>query len=184
MIEFVDFSGSQADLIPIRREACCCSSYKFPLGEFAFQCFRYRYPRVRCPCDAHCLIYIAAPRQGIAYRAAHTCGCPAERLYLSGMVMRLILEKEEPVLVFPVNIYCNFNSAGIDLFRFIKPFQGTGAFKITCAYSAHIHQADRLIIALQRTADMEVFIKSLFYRSVINSYIIQLCIKSSMPAVV
>ena len=98
--------------------------------------------------------------------------------------MRLILEKEEPVLVFPVNIYCNFNGAGIDLFRFIKPFQDTGTLKITCAYSTHIHQADRLIITLQRTADTEVFVKSFFYRSVINSYIIQLCIKSSMPAVV
>ena len=67
-------------------------------------------------CDAHCLVDVAAARKRVADSAADAGSCATKRLNLGWMVVSLVLEEEEPVFIFTVNVYLDLYGTGVNLF--------------------------------------------------------------------
>ena len=68
----------------------------------------------------------------------------AEGLDLRGVIVRLVLEKEQPVLRLAVDIHFDLDGAGVDLLRFVELFEHPALFQHFCGERADVHQIDRL----------------------------------------
>jgi hypothetical protein len=115
MIDFFHVSGSQTDLVSVRTVAVRRLADQLLLRQLPFQGFFRFGPGIRGSRDTHSLVDIGPPGKRIADRAAKARGCAAERLDFRGMVVRLILEIDQPLLGFPVDFYRYYDTAGIDL---------------------------------------------------------------------
>ena len=93
---------------------------------------------------AESLIDVAAPAQRVADGPAYACGGPAKRLNLRGMVVRLVLEHQQPFLRLSVHIHCDIDAARVVLLRHFHVGQ-IAALALKLAVDAgHIHQRLRL----------------------------------------
>ena len=98
-------------------------------------------PRVAAASHAHGLMDIRAPRQRIANRPAQAGRRPAKGLDLCGVVVRLILEHEEPGLLAAVGELRRYvNRTGIDLFGYLEVGQLAPPSQELPANRREVHQ--------------------------------------------
>ena len=114
------------------------------LRQLSRQSLRNRYARIGASGDAHCLIYIRTSGKRVAYRAAKAGRRAAERFYLGRMIVRLILEHENPVLDAAVGFDLDFHGAGVYLLGFVEIFQNAGLLQVFRGEGRHIHERDPL----------------------------------------
>jgi hypothetical protein len=96
----------------------------FTLRQFPGKRFGKRRARIAASGDPHGMVNIRAAGKRIAYRAAQTRGGAAERLNLGRMVVRLVLEHDQPVLFTPiVKLRFDDDTAGVDLVGYLKIIQ-------------------------------------------------------------
>ena len=122
MIDFGHLTGSKADLVAVGGVTGGSRLRQLALGQLAGDGFRYRRARIAAARHAHGLIDIRAARERITDAAANTGGSAAEGFNLGGMVVRLVLEHEEPVLRLAVNSGADVNGAGVDFLALIEVF--------------------------------------------------------------
>ena len=118
MIDFFYITGSQTDLVSVRRITLSSSSYQFFLRKFSLHGIFHRYGGICCSGDTHSLVYIGTSGQRITDSASKAGSRTTERLDLCRMVVGLIFKVDQPLFFFSVYIYGNYNRAGINLFRF------------------------------------------------------------------
>ena len=116
VVELRNLAGSKANLVAVAGITCGCRAHDGALGKLSRKGLRNWNGWVCGACDAHCLVDVAAARKGIANSATNAGSCATKRLNLGWVVVSLVLEEEEPVLVFAVNVYLYLYGTGIDFF--------------------------------------------------------------------
>ncbi len=119
MVNLCYLSGSQADLVAVGAIASSSTQGNLLLRQLALQSLANRTARISSTGYTHGLIYIGTARQWITDSTAQTGSSTAERLDFSRMVMGLVLEHNQPFLIFAVNISVYHNAAGIDFLRLV-----------------------------------------------------------------
>ena len=116
VIEFRNLAGSKANLVAIAGITCSCRANDGALRKLSRKGLRNWNGWVCSASDAHRLVDVAAARKRVADCTTNAGSCAAKRLNLGWMVVSLVLEKEEPVFIFAVNVYLDLYSTGVDLF--------------------------------------------------------------------
>ena len=140
MVDLAHLSRCKADLVAVGAVALGGTNRNLLLRELSGQRLLYQRARVGGSGHTHCLIDIGTSRERIADRTAKAGRRTAERLDLRRMIVRLVLEHEEPVLIFSVYIHGNMDAARVDLLRHIEIVQL--ALRTQCLHPDHseIHQ--------------------------------------------
>ena len=87
--------------------------------------------------------------------------------------MSFVLEHQEPILLFTININFNFYTASINLLRFIEIFNLTVFLKVfscncTCIHKCYITSLCSFCINI--FSGCEIFFESLFYELIFRSF--------------
>ena len=116
VIELRNLAGSKANLITVAGITCSCRANDGALRKLSWKGLGNWNGWVCSARDTHCLVNVTAARKGIADSTADAGSCATKRLDLGWMVVSLVLEEEEPVFVFAVNVYLDFYGTGVDFF--------------------------------------------------------------------
>ena len=116
VVELRNLARSKANLIAVAGITCSCRANDGALGKLSRKCLRNRNGWVCSASDAHCLVDVAAARKRVADSTTNAGSCATKRLNLGWMVVSLVLEEEEPVFVFAVNVHLDLYGTGVDFF--------------------------------------------------------------------
>ena len=160
MIDLIDETGREADLVTIAGVTVGCGCHELTLWQLTLHGLLYRYGRIAGTGDTHRLINIASAGQRITDRATDTGGRTTERLDLGRVVMGLVLKEQEPVLILAIDIDLDLYGAGIDLLRLIELLELSFLLQHLRSEGTDIHEVDRLR-AVQLLAGCDVTIPCL-----------------------
>ena len=118
--------------------------------------------------DAHGLIDVRAAGQGVADAAADAGRRAAEGLDLGGVVVRLVLEEEQPVLVLAVHVNLDLDGTGVDLLALVETREGPPLLEILRTDGAHVHEADGFLVAPKLVTHVQVCIEGGLHDLVID----------------
>ena len=136
VVYLVHQTGGEANLVAVRAVARCGGGNYLTLRQFSCQSLVEGLGGVGGAGNAHGLIHVGASRKGVADTSAQTGGGSAERLYLGGVVVCLVLEIHKPFLYLAVDFDGDDDAAGVDLIGhllvlqlacFAQTFPGKGA---------------------------------------------------------
>ena len=184
VIHFADLARCQANLVAVARITRSCRGCQLALRQLARDGFGNRHQRISAPGQAHGLVHVAAAGKWVANSAAHARCRAAERLDLSGMVVRLVLEKIQPILLFPVHVALDFHRAGVDFFGLVQILQDALRLQILRANSAHVHKANGFLVATQLMAHGKVFLEGGSHGGVVDHGVREFSAKRSVAAVI
>ena len=153
MVDFLNFTGGQANLVTVGRITCGGGADDLPLRKFAGQRVFKRRARISCARDAHGLIDVGTARQRVADGAAKACRRTTKRLDFRRMVMRLVLVHDKPFLLFAVHIRRDGYGAGVDFVRRVQIVELAETFEFACTDCGYVHKAERLILSAKILAE-------------------------------
>ncbi len=142
VVQLRHLSRSQANLVPIGTVAGRRSGRYLALGQFAGKSVFNRCPGVGTACNTHGLVNVSSSGKGVSNSPSQTGSRAAERLYLGRMVMRFVLEHNQPFFLLAADISFDHNAAGIDLLRFIQVVQEPSFLQLLHTHQGNIHQAN------------------------------------------
>ena len=184
VVQLVHLAGCQTYLVAVAGIAGSGGGYQLALGQLAGKRFGNGNRGVARAGDAHGLVHIATARKGVADSAAHTRCRAAERLDLGGVVVRLVLEQEQPVLLFAVDIDLALHGAGVNLFGFVQTGKAAVCAQVLRADGAHVHQAHGLVLAPKLAAHGQVLIEGELHRFVVDDNVGELGAEGGVTAMV
>ena len=103
------------------------------------------------------MIYIGTSRKRVANCAAETRCRAAERFDFGRVVVRFVLEHQQPLFVLAVNVNGYFYGTSVDFLALVKVFQQTVFFEFLCRQCRNIHKANRLVSASEFGSVRAVF---------------------------
>ena len=184
VVELAHLAGGEADLVAVAGVAGRRRGHELALRELARQRLRDGARGVGRAGDTHGLVDVAAPGERVADGTADAGGRAAERLDLGGVVVRLVLEEEEPVLVLAVHVNLHLYGAGVDLLGLVEVLELSGVFEPLGADGAHVHEADGLGVATELVAHLEVLLEGGLDHGVVDLHVIELGAEGGVTAVV
>ena len=159
MVYLRHLTGSQTNLVAVRAVAGCGSLSNLLLGQLARKGILHGSAGIGCTGDSHRLIYISAAGQRVTNSTAQTGSCAAERLNLSGMVVGLVLEHDEPLFNLPVYFCRHYDAAGIDFIGSIEVIKQALTLQLLHAHYGNIHEGYiALLAAIYISAVFEIFL--------------------------
>lgn len=84
------------------------------------------------------------------------------------MVVGFVLEQEQPILLFAVNVDLALYRAGVNLVGLVEPLKAAMRTQVLGTNGAHIHQAYRLMIATQLGAHSKILLECELHRFVVD----------------
>ena len=184
VVDLVDLAGGEPDLVAVRAVAGGRGGHELALGQLAFKRFGDRHGRIGGTGDAHRLIHVGAARQGVADASADAGGRATERLDFCGVVVRLVLEQEQPVLVLAVDVDLHLDGAGVDLLGLVETGEDAVLLEPLRADRAHIHQAHGLGVAAELVTHLQIAFESGLDRGVVDVDLVQFGAERGVAAVV
>ena len=118
--------------------------------------------------DAHGLIHVRAAGQRVADAAADAGRRAAEGLDLGGVIVRLVLEEEQPILVLAVHVDLDLDGTGVDLLALVETREDPLLLEILRTNGAHVHEADGLLVAPELVTHVQVCIEGGLHDLVID----------------
>ncbi len=147
VVQLVHLAGREADLVAVGAVARRGRAHDLALRQLARKRLAHRDGGIAGAGHAHGLVHVAAAGQRVADGAADA-GCrAAKRLDLGRVVVRLVLEQEQPVLVLAVDVHLHLHGAGVYLLGLVQVLEDALALQVLRANGAHVHQADGLLVA-------------------------------------
>ncbi len=147
MVNLVHKTRSKAYLVAIAAVSASGSSNNLTLRQLAWQGFIQRFGGVGSTSDAHCLIDVGTPRKRVADTASKAGGGTTERLNLGRVVVRLVLEVDEPLFLYPINGDRHYYRASIDLITGFLVVEVAHLLQAFACQGSNIHQAYEFVIA-------------------------------------
>ena len=184
VVELRDLARSKANLVAVAGITCGRRAHNGALWKLSRKGLRNWNGWVCSARDAHCLVDVAAARKRVADSATDAGSRATKGLNLGWVVVSLVLEEEEPVFVFAVNVHLDFYGTGVDFFRLIKIGEDALLAKILCTNSGHIPKRDGAIFSPKLFAHGEVLLKRSLYQVIINLHAGNSCVKGGVAAVV
>ena len=183
VVELIDLTRSQTDLVTVGGVACRRSGHDLTLGKLAGDGFGNGNEGICAAGDTHGRVNVGTAGERIADRAADAGSRAAEGLDFRRMVVGLVLEKEEPGLFFAVDLDLDLDGAGVDLLGFVKLIQLARLLERLACERTDVHQIDGLGSA-ERLAGGDVFVVSLREKLVLEGYAVNGGIEGGVTAVV
>ena len=115
MVDLRDLSGGKADLVAVGTVSLGGDLADLALGEFTRKGFLKGDPWIASPGHAHGLVDVGAAREGVADGAAQAGGGPAEGFDLSGVIVGLVLEHDQPFFLPAIHVDGHHDAGGVDL---------------------------------------------------------------------
>ena len=184
VVQLVHLARGQADLIAIGGIAGRRRCHQLALGQLAGNGVGHGHRGVGRARDAHGLVHVGAARQRIADGAAHAGGRTAEGLNLGGMVVGLVLEEVQPVLLLAIDIHLALDGAGVDLLGLVEAGENALFLQPLRADGAHVHEADRLLIAAELVAQLQIAVEGGLHVGVGDFHVIEHGAEGGVAAVV
>ena len=157
MVDLAHLPRRKPDLVAIGAVAGCGAERDLLLRELAGKRVLDGAARIGRARHAHRLIDVGTAGKRIADRTAETGRRAAERLDLRRMVVRLVLEHDEPVFLLPVHVCLDDDAACIDLIALVEVFELSFPAKCLHAHDGDIHQCHiACFIGVNRLAVGEV----------------------------
>ena len=156
---------SQSNLVPVGTVSLRRLLRQLLLRQLTRQRIFHRYRRIRPTRDSHGLIYIRTAGQRVTNRTAQTGGSPTEGLDFRRVIMRLILEHQEPFFLLTIHIYRQYDAAGIDLVALLQVRKTALRLQSAHRRQRHIHQTLRLILSSQELPGFQIILIRSPYRS-------------------
>ena len=144
MIELVHDPRGKADLVAVGGVARCGCGDDLSLRELSGDGIAHALQGICRAGEAHGAVDIGATGERIADGAADAGGGTAEGLDLSGVVVGLVLEQQQPGLGHAIHRHVDLHSAGVDLLALVKLLELSGLLQSLGGDGAQVHQADRL----------------------------------------
>ena len=150
-------TGGKSYLVAVAGIACRSGGGDLSGRKLALDGLFNRQQRIGSAGDSHSLVNIGTSGKRIADSAAEACRSTAERLDLGRVIVRFVLEHEEPVLVLAVNVYLDANGACVYLLALVKVLQNTVLLELLRGEGGNIHQAEGLVVPAELVAVSLVF---------------------------
>ena len=116
VIELRNLTRSKANLIAVTGITCSSRTNNGALRKLSRKCLGNWNGWVCSAGDTHCLVDVATSRQRVADSATNAGSRATKRLNLSWVVVGFVLEEEEPVFVFTINVYLDLYGTGVNFF--------------------------------------------------------------------
>ncbi len=184
VVDLVHLTGRQTDLVAVGGVSGGSGGDDLTLRQLAFEGFGDRNGRVGRAGHAHCLIHVGTAGERVADAATDAGGRAAERFDLGGVVVRLVLEQEQPVLVVPVHVHLHLDGAGVDFLGFVEVLQNAVLLEPLRADRAHIHQAHRLLVAAEFVTDLKILVERGLDGGIVDLHLVELRAERGVAAVV
>ena len=184
VVNFIHQPRGQTDLVAVGTVPRRRRGGQHALGQLAFDGVFHRLGGVGRAGDAHGLIDVAAPGERVADGAADAGGRAAEGLDLRGVVVRLVLEQQQPLFHALVRLHVQFHRAGVDLLGFVQIGQCPGELQIARAHRGHVHQRHGPVAALERGADLQIAPVGLLHARVVKAHVGKLGEEGRVAAVI
>ena len=184
MVQLVDLTRGKADLVAVARVAMRRRRHDLALGQLARKRLGNGRMRVSGTRHAHGLVHVGATGQRIADATANARCRATEGLDLGGMVVRLVLEEEQPVLILTVDVNLDLDGAGVDLLAFVEAREDALALEVLRTDGAHVHEANGLLVTSKLVAHVQIRVEGGLDDLVIYLDIGELGAKGGMAAVV
>ena len=146
--------GGEADLVAVTGIAGGRLLRDHPLRKFAGDGVRDAGRDVTGAGDTHRLIDIGTAGERVPDRAAQTGGRTAEGLDFRGMVVRLVLELQEPLLRLSVHVHVHEDAAGVVLLALLQVVQFALLAEPAGADRGEFHQAAGLVLPAEVRAHL------------------------------
>ena len=183
VIQFINLTCSQTDLVTVRAVACCCSLYDGSLRQFAGNCFGYGFQRVSCTCYTHRSVNIGTTAQRVTDGTAHACSRTAEGFDFCRMVVCFIFEQQQPFLCFAFYINVDFYCTSVDFFGFIQTIQFAFFFQEFRCDCTNIHQVDGFCSA-DGFSCSQIFVIRILQQFIFEFDAVDGCVECCMTAVI
>ena len=154
VVDLADLARREADLVAVRAVASGSAERDLLLRQLARQRLAERTARISSARHAHGLVDIRAARERVADGTAKAGGRAAERLDLRRMVVRLVLEHDEPVFLLAADVRLDDDAAGVDLLGLVEVIEQSLLAQRLGADDGDVHQRDRAVrrLAVERIA--------------------------------
>ena len=154
MVDLADLARRKADLVAVRAVASGSAERDLLLRQLARQRLAERTARGSSARHAHGLVDIRAARERIADGTTEAGGRAAERLDLRRMVVRLVLEHDEPIFLLAADVRLDDDAAGVDLLGLVEVIEQALLAQRLGADDGDVHQRDRAVrrLAVERIA--------------------------------
>ena len=156
MVDFAHVRRRQADLVAVARITSRGLLRDDALRQFPGKRLRNRQVDVPGARHAHRLVDVAATRQRVADRTSEAGRRTAEGFDLRRVVVRLVLELQQPPFRPAVHVNIHVDRAGVVLLRDLQIVQQPLLLQVAGSDRRHVHQADALVLAAQFAADPQV----------------------------
>ena len=184
VVELEDLSRGEADLVAVGGVALGGRAHELALGELASHGLAHRHEWVSRSGHAHGLIDIGAARERVANGSPDAGRRTAKGLDLGGVVVRLVLKEEEPVLVPAVYIDRDPHRAGVYLVRLIEVREDALGLEPAGTDGSHVHEADGSLCAPKVTTHREVLLEGALDHGIVDAHVRELGAEGRVPAVV
>ena len=188
VIKLRHMAGGKTDLVAVGRIACGGGLTELPLGELAGQGVLQGSPGVARAGDTHGLVDIGPTGQRIPNAAADAGGGTAEGLDFRGMVVGLVLEHQQPVLIFAVYRGGNVDGAGVDFLALVQLRKLALFFQVFCADGGNVHEGlgplGGFFLAVDCHPGGQVLLISRLHPGIVNGDAVQVGGEGGVTAVV
>ena len=159
MVDLTDMRSSQSYLVAVTGITGSGFARDNLLRQFARKRFADRRIDIACTGHAHSLIDVCPSGQRVTDCTTQTGARTAKRLDFRGVVVRFVLELQQPFLHFAVHVHVDENGAGVVFFAHLLIVQQTLFLQVTGTDGRQLHKAERFILATQLHADMAELIQ-------------------------
>ena len=155
VIELVHEAGGEAYLVAVGAVARGGGGDELALGQLARQRLAHRDQRVARAGDAHGLVDVGPARERVTDGPAYAGRRAAEGLYFRRVVVRLVLEHEQPWLLAPVHVRRYAHGAGVYLLGLVEVLELARLFEVSGAKGGQLHEREGPVFPPQLAAQFQ-----------------------------
>ena len=156
MVKLVYLAGCKTDLVTVGGITCSCGGDQLLLRQLTGQSFGKCTGGICAAGDTHGGINVGASRQRVTDRTANAGGRAAKGLYFGGVIVRFVLEQQEPGLVAILGLDRDLDGASIDLLGLVDAGQLAVCLEIARADGGNVHQRHGLVGATQLLSHVQI----------------------------
>ena len=188
MVDLAHVGRRKTYLVAIARVASSSLCRDDALREFTLHSLANRLVYIASTRNTHSLVYVATSRQWVADSATETCRSTTERLNLCRVIMRLVLELQQPTLHDAIDIYIHENATCVILLALLHIVELTLLLEVASTYRCKFHKAEALLLTAKLLAHPAHKVERLLHlglhERLVEGYLLNLGREGSMTAVV
>ena len=188
VVDLADMRGSEAYLVAVAGISAGGLAADHALRQLAGNGVGHFGRNVAGSRDAHGLIDVGAAGERVADGPAEAGRRTSERFNFRRMVVRLVLELEEPLLLHAVHVDIDVDAAGVVLLALLEIVELAVRAQPACADGGELHEAEALILSSELfphvSEHLQAVLELTLHEGLVHSDLLKLGSEGGMAAVV